>query len=78
MMISNTHQSNDPVMNPFNQRSVEVARSIGKINYGKAGTPKNLQVPCQDIPMFGSDEWNERYDQRSKLVPPNQDIPMTD
>lgn len=41
-------------------------------------SPEDLQVPNQDVPMYGSDEWNAKYAKQDQLQVPNQDIPPGD
>ena len=78
-MISNTYFSNDPTSNPLNAASHAVARKLGRINRGSSKDPSHLEVPNQDVPLFGSPEWNSMYGStQNKLVPPNQDIPLGD
>ena len=62
----------NPLANPFNTR-------VGKCSLNTSKNPKNLQVPNQDVPLYGSPEWEQRYgNAQRQLTVPNQDIPLGD
>ena len=58
-----------PLANPLNSR--------GRFAFGSPRPadarrrPPKLEVPNQDVPMFGSDEWNRRYAAQKELTVPN-------
>lgn len=37
-----------------------------------------LTVPNQDVPMFGTPEWDALYNKQKNLTVPNQDVPLGD
>lgn len=72
MTFTRTGFDSNPLANPFNTR-------CGKSGITLSKSPKDLQVPNQDVPLFGTPEWEMRYGNLQKrLEVPNQDIPLGD
>lgn len=71
-----------PLANPFSQRvfgnfNINRASRDGYIR--RCADPSRLEVPNQDIPPNGSEEWYAMMRERSAgLEVPNQDIPLGD
>lgn len=62
----------NPLANPFNTL-------LGKCSISTCKNPKDLQVPNQDVPLYGTPEWEMRYgNSQKRLEVPNQDIPFGD
>lgn len=88
MTYSNGAYSPNPLANPFNTRrygnyslnpffNEKAAQQLLGVNVGN-GNPKNLQVPNQDVPMYGTEEWEAKYNKQASLTVPNQDVPEGD
>lgn len=80
MTYSNGAFCPHPLANPFNTRLGPANYSLNQLKgvQQHAGVNKSsLEVPNQDVPMFGTPEWEQRYGQanQQELTVPNQDIP---
>ena len=65
-----------PLANPLNRHRFQEGPRRGAAS--RPADPSKLEVPNQDVPLYGSDEWRERYQAQSGLTVPNQDVPPGD
>lgn len=82
MTFSNGTYSPHPLANPFNTRlggsNISLNPLINRNASANNVNPKDLQVPNQDVPLYGTPEWNQKYGKVNDLQVPNQDVPLGD
>ena len=73
-----TYNNSHPLANPFNSRMFSNNGMNPRLYSSSCIDKSTLTVPNQDVPMFGTPEWDALYNKQKNLTVPNQDVPLGD